>query len=131
MFLWNQPSPEEWVKQVTKQLREYTDRPIDIRLKPDRRHRITNQSLEAAMARDVHCVVTYNSIAALEALNFGKPAIALGPNCATAVCNTSLADVENLNKPSKDEMYALMCHLSYCQFNREEMMNGYAWDQVK
>jgi hypothetical protein len=44
------------------------------------------------MANDVYCVVTYNSIAALEALNFGKPAIALGPNCATAVCNTSLAD---------------------------------------
>jgi len=131
MFLWDQPSPEEWVQQVSQELRKYTDRPIEIRLKPDRRHRITNQSLEAAMALDVYCIITYNSIAALEALNFGKPAIALGPNCATAVCNTSLAEVENLNMPDKDEMYALMCHLSYCQFNREEMMSGYAWEMVK
>jgi len=130
MMLWDQPSPEEWVKKVSEQLKEYTDRPIEIRLKPDRRHRITNQSLEAAMALDVYCVITYNSIAALEALNFGKPAIALGPNCATAVCNTKLSEVENLNKPDRDIMYSLMCHLSYAQFNREEMMNGYAWDIV-
>jgi lipopolysaccharide biosynthesis glycosyltransferase len=127
MMLWDQPSPEEWVKNVSADLRKYTDRPIEIRLKPDRRDRITTQSLEHAMADDVYCVVTYNSIAALEALNFGKPAIALGPNCATAVCNTELKDIENLNRPDKDEMYALMCHLSYAQFNREEMMSGYAW----
>jgi len=131
MMLWDQPSPEEWVKQVSEQLKEYTDRPVEIRLKPDRRHRITNQSLEAAMANDVYCVVTYNSIAALEALNFGKPAIALGPNCATAVCNTELSQINNLNMPDKDTMYSLMCHLSYAQFNREEMMNGYAWEIVK
>lgn len=127
MMLWDQPSPEEWVKQVSAELKQYTNRPIEIRLKPNRNERITTQSLEAAMADNVYCVVTYNSIAALEALNFGKPAIALGPNCATAVCNTKLSEVENLNKPSSDEMYALMTHLSYAQFNREEMMSGYAW----
>lgn len=127
MMLWDQPSPEEWVKNVSAELKKYTDRPIEIRLKPDRRDRITTQSLEAAMADDVYCVVTYNSIAALEALNFGKPAIALGPNCATAVCNTELSEVEKLNMPTEDEMLLLMSHLSYCQFNREEMMNGTAW----
>jgi lipopolysaccharide biosynthesis glycosyltransferase len=131
MMLWDQSSPEEWVNSVSTELRKYTDRPIEIRLKPDRRDRITTQSLEVAMADDVYCIVTYNSIAALEALNFGKPAIALGPNCATAVCNTSLSDIESLNRPSEDEMHALMCHLSYCQFNRGEMMSGYAWNIVK
>ena len=127
MLLWNQPSPEEWVAQVSEELKKYTHRPIEIRLKPDRRDRITTQSLEAAMANNVHCVVTYNSIAALEALNFGKPAIALGPNCAASVCNINLSEIENLNKPSSDEMYYLMTHLSYAQFTREEMMNGMAW----
>ena len=62
---------------------------------------------------------------------FGIPAIALGPNCATVLCNTDLAEINNLNKPTEDEMYALMKHLSYCQFTRDEMMNGFAWDQVK
>ena len=127
MMLYGQLSPEEWVAQTTAELKLYTDRPVEIRLKPNRRYRITNDSLEAAMSRDVHCVVTYNSIAALEALMFGKPAIALGPNCATALCNNKLSDVEKLNKPTKEEMYTLMTHLSYSQFSREEMMNGYAW----
>lgn len=130
MKLFNQPSPEEWIQSVTKQLKQYTDRPIEIRLKPVRTDRISNNSLEAALDNDVHCLITYNSIAALEALMVGKPAIALGPNCASMVCNTSLADIEKLHIPDKDEMTALMAHLSYCQFSRAEMMNGYAWDTV-
>ena len=130
MMLFNQPSPEEWVKLTMDELKKYTDRPIEIRMKPIRQERISTKSMEQALADDVHCLVTYNSIAALEALMNGKPAIALGPNCASVLCNTSLAEVENLNIPDKDEMIALMAHLSYCQFSRQEMMNGYAWDMV-
>lgn len=130
MILFNQPSPQEWTEQVIKELKKYTDRPIEVRLKPNRTQRISNMSLEAALEEDVHCLITYNSIAALEALMVGKPAIALGPNCASLVCNTSLSDVERLHIPDKDEMTALMAHLSYAQFSREEMMNGYAWSVV-
>jgi hypothetical protein len=87
-------------------------------------------SMEAALQDDVYCLITYNSIAALEALMNGKPAIALGPNCASMMCNTSLSEIENLNRPTKEEMIALMSHLSYCQFTRKELMNGYAWNIV-
>tara|TARA_B110000503_G_scaffold69653_1_gene108553 strand:- start:1683 stop:3398 length:1716 start_codon:yes stop_codon:yes gene_type:complete len=127
MMLWKQPSPEEWVKQVSIELKKHTDRPIEIRLKPDRSERITNKSLQEALEDNVYCTVTYNSIAALESLLAGKPAIALGPNCATALCNTQLSEINNLNTPTEEEMRALMAHLSYCQFTREEMMNGKAW----
>lgn len=130
MKLFNQPSPEEWTQLVVDQLKQYTDRPIEIRLKPNRTQRIKDQSLEAALEENVHCLITYNSIAALEALMVGKPAIALGPNCASIVCNTNLAEVEKLHIPDKDEMTALMAHLSYCQFSRQELMNGYAWNIV-
>ena len=100
-------------------------------MKPTRTQRIIQeQSLEAALDNDVHCLITYNSIAALESLMVGKPAITLGPNCASLVCNTKLADVENLHIPDKDEMVALMAHLSYAQFSRVEMMNGFAWDTI-
>lgn len=131
MRLWGQPDPEVWVENTKKELQKYTDRPIEIRLKPNRSERISTKPLEAALENDVYCLITYNSIAALEALMFGIPAIALGPNCATVLCNTDLAEINNLNKPTEDEMYALMKHLSYCQFTRDEMMNGFAWDQVK
>jgi len=91
MKLFNQPSPEEWTQMVVQELKQYTDRPIEVRLKPTRTDRIKDQSLEAALDNNVHCLITYNSIAALEALMVGKPAITLGPNCASLVCNTSLA----------------------------------------
>lgn len=127
MMLFGQPDPETWVEQVVKELKMYTDRPIEIRLKPNRTERISTKTMEQALADDVHCMITYNSIAAVEALMNGKPAIALGPNAASTVCNSSLADVENLNIPDKDTMLSFMAHLSYCQFNRQEMLNGYAW----
>ena len=130
MRLFGQPDPEIWVDTVINELKKYTDRPVEIRLKPDRSERISTMPIEAALADDVHCLVTYNSIAALESLLVGVPAIALGPNCATVLCNTSLEQVEYLNTPSEEEMYALMKHLSYCQFTRDEMMNGYAWSIV-
>jgi lipopolysaccharide biosynthesis glycosyltransferase len=130
MQLFGQLDPEIWVENTKTELQKYTDRPIEIRLKPNRSERISTMPLESALADNVHCLITYNSIAALEALMFGVPAIALGPNCATVLCNTKLHEIENVNKPTEDEMYALVKHLSYCQFTREEMMNGYAWNIV-
>jgi len=128
MQLFKQPSPKAWVEQVINQLKELTDRPIEIRLKPHRSERVISNPLETALADNIHCLITYNSIAALEALMYGIPAISLGPNCASVLCNTELSQIEDLNKPTEDEMYTLLKHLSYCQFTKDEMMNGCAWD---
>jgi lipopolysaccharide biosynthesis glycosyltransferase len=127
MNLFDQPNPETWTEQIVEQLKQYTDRPIEIRLKPSRTERTSTKTIEAALADDVYCLITYNSIAAIEALMNGKPAIVLGPNAAQTICNTKLEDVEGLKFPKKDEMTAFMCHLSYAQFTREEMENGTAW----
>ena len=130
MNLWGQPDPQTWTEQVIEELKKYTDRPIEVRLKPTRSERITDKTIQQALAEDVHCMITYNSIAATEALMCGKPAIALGPNAASVLCNNSLADVEKLNIPSKETMEAFMKHLSYCQFSQAEMESGYAWQIV-
>ena len=130
MNLWGQPDPETWTQQVVEELKKYTDRPIEIRLKPVRSERITTKTIDQALTEDVHCLVTYNSIAATEALMNGKPAIALGPNAASVLCNNDLRKVENLNIPSRDDMYEFMAHLSYCQFTQAEMESGYAWQIV-
>ena len=130
MDLWGQPDPETWTQQVIEQLKKYTDRPIEVRLKPNRTERVTTKSIDQALSEDVHCLITYNSIAATEAILLGKPAIALGPNAAQVICNTSLRDVENLHTPNKDEVDAFAKHLSYAQFSYGEMQSGYAWQVV-
>ena len=127
MNMFKQPSPEEWVEQTIIELKKYTDKKIIIRLKPDRQDRVSTNTMEQALANDVHCLVTYNSIAATEALMHGKYAIALGPNSAQLICNTQLSEIEGLRYPDKDTMDAYMRHLSYCQFNVIEMQDGTAW----
>lgn len=130
MELFEQPSPEEWVKQVTQEIRKYTNRPIEVRLKPLRSERVSTKSIQAALADNVHCLVTYNSIAAVEALMEGKPAIVLGQNAASVVAETDLSKIENPYKPNQDEMDAYMANLAYQQFTVPELRSGYAWNIV-
>ena len=127
MDLYNMPSPEDWVKQIVMKLKNYTDRPIEVRLKPTRQERVTNNTIQQALADDVHCLITYNSIASVEALMEGKPAIVLGPNAAGVIAETELSNIENPKIPNRDEMDAFMAHLAYCQFHVSELRSGVAW----
>ena len=127
MNFFGQPDPEQWVEQTVQEIKKHTDRPIEIRLKPNRTERISTKTIQAALQDDVHCLVTYNSIAAVEALMEGKPALVLGQNAASTVCETEIANIENPKKPARDEMEAFFNHLAYCQFDVHELRSGYAW----
>lgn len=127
MEIFGQPSPEVWVENVKRELAKYTDRPIEVRLKPTRTERVNNQSMQSALQNDVHCIVTYNSIAAVEALMEGKPAIVLGQNAASVIAETKLENVNNPRIPNRDEMDAYMANLAYQQFTIQELRNGTAW----
>ena len=126
LSLWDM-NPEVWVKEVVTELKKHTDRPVEIRLKRPRQERMKVDTIEEALADDVHCLITYNSVAACEAVMLGKPAICLGPNAAGAVCGDDLAVVENPKKPSEAEREAWLRHLSYSQFTFQEMADGTAW----
>jgi hypothetical protein len=130
MTLFGQPAPEAWVEQTIQEIRKYTDRPVEVRLKPLRSERVADKSIQAALANDVHCLITYNSIAAVEALMEGKPAIVLGENAASVIAETDLSNIENPKKPSRDEMDAYMANLAYQQFTVAELKSGYAWETV-
>jgi hypothetical protein len=130
MNMFGQPDPEIWVQQVIEELKKYTDRPVEVRLKPSRTDRVSTNTIQAALADDVHCLVTYNSIAAVEALMEGKPAIVLGQNAASVVAETSLANVEDPQTPNKDEMDAYMANLAYQQFTISEFRSGFAWKTI-
>ena len=118
---------DEWMESTLTELKKHTDREIVVRLKPSRRERVTQNTIWDAL-KGAHCLVTFNSIAATEALLVGTPAIALAPNAASVLCNNNLNEVENLNRPHLDEVHAFARHLSYCQFTANELRSGYAWD---
>lgn len=118
---------EDWLAQTQATLRLHTDRPIVVRTKQGRSVRVTTDTMEMALAQDVHCLVTFSSIAAVEALLLGKPVITLGPNAAAPLCSHRLDEIENPRVPTLDEVEALMAHLAYCQFTEPEMRDGTAW----
>ena len=126
LSLWNM-DPEVWVSGVIDQLKTLTDRPIEIRLKRPRSERMAENTMAEALADDVHCLITYNSVAAVEAVMLGKPAICLGPNAAGTVASTDLSQIESPHYPSEDEREAWLRHLSYSQFSFAEMSDGTAW----
>lgn len=118
---------EEWLQQTQDEIKKHTDRPVVIRLKQGRSARVSDNTMEMALAQDVHCLVTFSSIAAGEALLAGKPAITLGPNAAAALCSQSLSEIETPKIPTLDEVEAWARHIAYCQFTEVEMRNGTAW----
>lgn len=127
MNFFGQGTAQAWTTALVDQLKTLTDRPIEIRMKPIRSERISTKTIQDALQDDVHCLITYNSIAATEALMEGKPAITLGPNAAQLVCETDLANLETPRIPSEDEMREFLTHLSYSQFTQGEMEDGTAW----
>lgn len=127
MNFFGQGTAQAWTAALVDQLKTLTDRPIEIRMKPIRSERINTKTIQDALQDDVHCLITYNSIAATEALMEGKPAITLGPNAAQLVCETDLANLETPRIPSEDEIREFLTHLSYSQFTQGEMEDGTAW----
>ena len=118
---------EQWLQQVQDEIRQHTDRPVVIRLKQGRATRVNDDTIEMALDQDVHCLVTFSSIAAGEALLWGKPAITLGPNAAAALCSNSISEIETPKIPTLDEVDAWARHIAYCQFSEPEMRDGTAW----
>ena len=118
---------DEWITETITIIKKYTDNPITIRLKPARSERVTYNPIQKDF-NDAYCVVTYNSIAATEALLYGVPAIALAPNSATMLCNTEIDQINDLYIPNIKDVTAFAAHLSYCQFTSREIRSGYAWN---
>lgn len=117
---------DTWMEETIATIKKYTDRPIEVRLKGSREAR-QNNTIEQALANDVHCMVTFNSIAAVESLIYGKPVFTMGPNAAHHLSNSNLELIETPFVPTSDEIHALLSCLAYHQFTPTEMTNGYAW----
>lgn len=118
---------EQWLEQTLAEIGAHTDREVVIRRKQGRSVRVNDDTMEMALDQDIYCLITYSSIAAGEAILHGKPAITLGPNAAATLCSTSISELENIRRPSLDEIHAWCRHISYCQFTETEMRNGTAW----
>lgn len=121
---------DHWMEKTIATIKEHTDREIEVRLKQPRSVRASVDTMQDALNRDVHCVVTFNSIAAVESLIYGKPVFTMGPNAAQPLSNKDLSTIDTPFMPDMDQVHALLRCLAYHQFTVEEMRSGYAWTVI-
>lgn len=119
---------DQWVENTVSTLKKYTDRPIEIRKRaPKRIDRISTDTLQQALDKDVFALVTYNSVAAIESVFYGIPVFTLAPsNAASPVAKQDLSQIESPYYPDMDKLYEWGCHLAHGQFHISELKNGKA-----
>jgi hypothetical protein len=120
---------DQWIADTVAEIKRYTDRPIEIRDRAKSRlDRVIHNTLKQALDVDVHVLVTYNSVAATEAVLYGVPAITLAPaNAAQPVCSQTLSNIDTPYYPDHDKLYSWACHLAYGQYHISELKNGQAY----
>lgn len=121
---------DQWITDTVMELKKYTDREIVIREKADRTERTSGKVIYEAFDEDIFAVVTYNSIAAAEAVAYGIPSFALAPTAATPVCLDDLSKIETPYYPDYEFVRKWLSSLAYGQFNLSEILTGAAWKMV-
>jgi len=119
---------DQWVIDTINKLKQYTDRPIEVRYKP--RGKGTSGPVAALVpfaeqAQDTHCVVTSISLCAMEAQLLGIPTICHSDSFAADISSTKLEDIEN---PFKTDISQWLYNLAYSQFTHDEIESGLAYE---
>jgi hypothetical protein len=129
-FQFYNQSRQEWIDTTIATLKKHSDREIVIREKAGRGER-TNDTVYNAFDKDIYAVVTYNSIAAVEAIQAGIPAFSCAHTAASIVSTADLTRIENPVKPSEDIIYKWLNSIAYGQFSLNEILTGKAWQLVQ
>jgi hypothetical protein len=119
---------DQWLRSVCDTLAQHTDRDVVIRQRaPVREQRTVQDPLSRVLTQDIHALITFNSVAAIESILSGVPAFVLAPcHAARPVANVDLAEIETPHWPDQDKLHAWACHLAYGQFHVGELRNGRA-----
>ncbi len=121
---------QEWKTNVIAEIKNFTDREIVIREKASRTDRTQKKTIYEALSDDVFCMVTYQSIAAVESVAYGIPVFTLAPSAAKNVGLQDLSKIETPYYPDEELVYKWCCSLAYSQFSLDEMLNGTAWKMI-
>lgn len=131
--------PTTYAKDIVRQLRAITERPIVYRPKPSWKDAVelTKTRFSALpetildVLADAWVTVTHGSNACFESVVNGIPCIILGDGVAKPLSSTSLSDIEAPRLATDEERYAWACNLAYQQFTLPEFFSGEAWATIK
>ena len=114
-------------KKTIKKLKQHTDREIIIRDKEKRHARVGANSVPWYLIKEgIYALVTYQSIAAIEAICTGVPAFTEELTAADSVACNDLSKIESPNYAPKEQVKEWQHWLAYCQYHFKEMQSGEA-----
>jgi hypothetical protein len=124
---------QQWVQETVDEIKRHTDRPVVVRERaPKREDRIFNEPLAHVLTQDVHALVTFNSIAAVESILAGVPAFVLSPShVAEPVANRDLAMIEKVFYPDRDLLMSWCHSMAYGQYHVKELKDGTAFRMIQ
>lgn len=138
----------EWCFDVLKELREHTDRPIEVRTHPGISDKgwSNHESLFKKFAFsgiknvafvngrevkwedqifDAHCLISYTSGLSIDAIYNGIPVIACDQgNFAWDISDRKISNIENLQLQKEEVIQQWLNNLAYYQWNKQEMESG-------
>lgn len=123
---------DQWVADTVAEIKKHTDRPVIVRDRaPKRIDRVATDPLHKVLADDVHALVTFNSVAGVEAVMQGVPTFVLAPShAASPVAGKDLSTIDDPYWADNNTLRAWAHHLAYCQFHVSELKNGTAWKML-
>jgi hypothetical protein len=122
-------SEDQWINETILKIKNFTDRPIKIRKRPEpRADRIVSNTFKDFIKDDTFCVVGYSSNALVEAAMHDIPVVALGHSATKSLYTYRLEDIEKIKPAYQSDKQAWLNHLAYSQFTREELLSGLAWE---
>lgn len=111
----------DWLDTTLEALRNFTDRPVTIREKPQPGESVV--PLKTAL-KSAHALVTHSSNVAIEAACLGTPVFVNPASAAAPIGQTELSAIESPVYPDREPWLA---HLAYNQFSFDEIREGEAW----
>lgn len=141
----NMPAMDDYYKQTVLEIRKYSQRPIVIRSHPRFRENLFFQidkkfydshkiewnipkqiqktydsfDLEPLLAH-CHCTISHSSNSGISSIIEGTPAIVSEESLAYDVANSSIASIENLNKPNREQWLVELCHKEWLEEELEQ-----------
>ena len=121
---------DQWVEQVTNEIKKHTDKPIKFRNKP----RPGNEWWETDIKDELkgaHALVTNMSLSAIDAVMNMTPAFVHQRNVCSFICSQDISNINKPMRPGRKTMNEWLKMVADNQFTIKEIEDGTAYKLLK
>jgi len=126
----NDMNQQQWINEVTNELKKFTKREIRVRNKPRPGNQWWNTDVKDDL-KNCHCLVTNMSMAAIDAVLNKVPVITHNLNICSPISGKDLSKIEKPLRPGHKTMEEWLKFVVENQFTIPEIANGTAYKTLQ